>query len=151
MSTSESHTTDQPIPGRIPVVLIALGMFVPTLITFVYFDLLEDRASWMQKSAYAIGKLTQFAVLICAIWFWYRRRAPQRTTLNSQPSTRNPKYTAASPSRRWLWFGVLSGVTIALAMLAAFHWILNPYGVMEPAKATAQEKLATLGADSPIV
>ncbi|MEQ1824479.1 MAG: CPBP family intramembrane glutamic endopeptidase, partial [Pirellula sp.] len=33
----------------------------------------------------------------------------------------------------------------------AFHWILNPYGVMEPAKATAQEKLATLGADSPIV
>lgn len=125
-----------------PVVVIILGMVIPTLITWIYFDLLASSPAIAQKAAYALGKLAQVGILLVAIWIWRQR---------SKKSPENEILPSISISKGWIVFGSLSGLVIGCTAVAVFQWILVPLGVMEPAKVAAVEKLQSLGANSPAI
>jgi uncharacterized protein len=114
------------------------GLTVPTIITYVYFDLLADSSPIAQKSAYAIGKMLQLSVLCLALWQWKPWRT-QRTSV------------ATGSLHQWLWIGAASGIAIGVLMIVAYRWVLTPTGLLEPVKEVAKEKLQKLGSDSPIV
>ncbi len=125
-----------------PVVVIILGMVIPTLITWIYFDLLASTPAFAQKAAYALGKLAQVGILLVAIWIWRKR---------SKKSPENEKLPSQSIRKGWIVFGSLSGLVIGCTAVGVFQWILLPLGVMEPAKVAVVEKLQSLGANSPTI
>ncbi len=133
-----NETTQQ----RMPVVVIILGMAIPTLITWLYFDLLASASAIAQKAAYAGGKLSQVGILLVAIWIWRQMAKPSP---NSNPLANNLTLKA------WVVFGILSGLVIGFTAICVFYWVLVPLGVMEPAKIAASEKLQSMGVNSPAI
>ena len=133
------NATHQP---RMPAVVLILGMVIPTLITWVYFDLLASAPAIAQSTAYVLGKLSQVGILLVALRIW---RKTFQLTPDDKPLIRR------SIGKDWLVFGGLLGLVIGCTAVGVFQWVLMPLGVMEPVKVAATEKLQRLGADSPAI
>lgn len=116
-------------------------MAIPTLGTYAYFDLLATAAPMVQKTAYVLAKLSQFGVLLIAIWY--------RHNHTTDASHFEPKTQLLYPYRYAI--GVASGVFIGIAIVGLYQWLLLPFGFMNQVKPIAQAKLQSLGASSPIV
>jgi len=74
-SNTTTATIDRSIPLKsiakpMPIVVVCLGMAVPTLITWIYFDLLTTAPAIAQKIAYAAGKFSQVGIMLLAYWIW---------------------------------------------------------------------------------
>ena len=125
-----------------PVIVLCLGMVIPTLITWIYFDLLASSPSIMQKTAYVAGKLSQVGIMLIAYWLWRERgkSLQDKQSLLGKPVC-----------MRWLSISAVSGFAIGVLAVSIFHWVLLPLGVMESVKLEAKVKLQSLGADSPAV
>ena len=126
---------------RLPLAIIVLGMAIPTIGTYFYFDLLSGSDPLWQKCAYVGAKGAQLLILVLALALW--RRKPNDETLpveRERPSATNG-----------IWVGLGTGLAIGVLMLVMFQLVLKPANVMEPVKLAAQEKLRGLGADSPSV
>jgi uncharacterized protein len=159
-----------------PWAILWLGMALPSLVTWVYFVWLAEEASWMQQTAYGIGKGLQFLLPIVAvgIWgdLWRGMMVPGDTA-----SDLGPKESAAVGSenavesgisvesgiaRAWHrlgWMGrpvggvlagLLTGSVVAVAMVLLYAAVLLPAGEMETAKFEGQAKLQSIGLSSPI-
>ena len=117
-------------------------MAIPTLITWVYFDLLANAPAMAQKTAYALGKISQVGIMLVAYWIWRRRskNEPGKLSLLGKPIC-----------MRWIAIGGVSGLAIGCLAIVVFQWIFLPLGLMDSAKLTAKEKLQSLGADSPTI
>ncbi len=115
-------------------------MAIPTLITWIYFDLLANAPATVQKIAYALGKISQVGIMLVAYWIWLQRwkNLPDKPTLLGRPIC-----------MRWIAIGSVSGLAIGCLGMVVFQWVLLPLGVMDSAKLIAKEKLQSLGADSP--
>ena len=127
---------------RMPIIIIILGMAIPTVITWIYFDLLASAPAIAQKSAYALGKLSQVGIMLVAFWIWRQR---QKEPKDKQSIFGKPI------CMRSIAGGLVSGLAIACLAILVVQWILMPLGVMETAKLAAKEKLQSLGADSPAI
>lgn len=125
-----------------PIIVLCLGMVIPTLITWIYFDLLASSSATAQKIAYAAGKLSQVGIMLLAYWLWHQR---------SKHSSEKQALLGKPVCLRWLSIGAVSGIAIGVAAIAIFQWVLLPLGVMESVKLEAKGKLQSLGADSPAV
>ena len=125
---------------RIPILVVVLGMAIPTLITWIYFDLLASAPALAQKTAYVFGKLSQVGIMLVAFWLWRQRLKRTRT---------EPSLMGKPIASRWIAIGFISGLVIGCASIMVFQWVLLPLGVMESAKLKAMEKLRSFGADSP--
>lgn len=130
--------------------ITAIGLVLPTAITWVYFDRLAASAPAVQQAAYAIGKAVQFAL---PGWGWqYRRKTGVASgesgqglpsqTLNAQVEWPKPDYVNS------LLWGVLTGLVIAGAALALYHWVLEPSGLMAGPTIEARAKLRETGLNS---
>jgi membrane protease YdiL (CAAX protease family) len=115
--------------------LIILGLTLPSLVTWVYFDLLSDTDSIYQKTAYACGKGLQFLLLFVVASVWLRKEL-----FND---------LAKRCSFSYVKVGVVSGVLIGVAIVGAYFVVLIPLGLLDSVSAQAKEKLSELGADSP--
>jgi membrane protease YdiL (CAAX protease family) len=129
---------------RIPLPLLLTAMVLPTLVTWVYFDLLATSAPGLQQLAYGLGKGAQLALPIVpiAIWriyAWHRfRTGPYRMR----------------PSAMWRWTGTIPGgialgLLISVAMLTLYFLWLVPWGAMEGVRDQANTKLRSLGLGGP--
>lgn len=116
--------------------MIVLGITLPTLITWVYFDLLSDSDPIYQKAAYAIGKGMQFLLLFAVVLVWLRKE------LFADLATRC--------SSSFVKLGLISGVLIGAIIVGAYFAILVPLGLLDSVSAQAKEKLSELGASSPV-
>ncbi len=54
-------------------VILCGALVLPTVVTWIYFDLLHGTAEGLQQRAYAILKSVQFAMPVAAVWFCARR------------------------------------------------------------------------------
>lgn len=117
--------------------LIVLGLTLPTLITWVYFDLLSDADSIYQKTAYAIGKGSQFLLLSIVVAVWLRREL-----FSDLLKTCDALH---------LRIGFISGILIGCVIVGAYFAVLIPLGLLDSVSAQAKEKLSGLGADSPAI
>ncbi len=123
-----------------PILVIILGMVIPTCITWIYFDLMANSSAIEQKSAYAVGKLSQVGIMLVAYWLWrqMQKNSPTRPSLLGKPFC-----------MRWIALGCISGLAIGCLSIVVFQWVLLPLGVMDSAKLAAKEKLQSMGVDSP--
>ncbi len=125
-----------------PILVIFLGMVIPTCITWIYFDLLANAPEIAQKIAYAAGKLSQVGIMLVAYWLWRKRgkHSPNEPSLMGKPIC-----------MRWIALGCISGLAIGCLSIVVFQWVLMPLGVMDSAKLAAKEKLQSMGVDSPAI
>lgn len=116
-----------------PIWPLLVGIVLPTLITWVYFDLLASQDSRYQQLAAALGKGFQFALPVIA--FWLRPRSKE---------TWAPKYGGSAGA------GLAFGIAVAAAMMAIYFFLLLPNGVMDGPRKQALEKVGEMGFDSPM-
>ena len=112
--------------------LTALGLVLPTLVTYVYFTALADASPSTQQAAFSIGKTAQFGLpILMVLWLGrWSRPGVRRTGLS-------------------LLWGLISGVAIAVAIYAAYRWLLAPLGVTDSVAVEVREKLQETGIESP--
>lgn len=118
-------------PEYCDAVAVAFAAMLPTAVTAVYFVALTQYPTWLQQTAWTLGKLVQFA--FPAVWVLAVRRT-------------RPKI-----GRRW-WRGwgegLASGTVLLAAMLLLYHLVLEPLGLLDRPAAAMGEKLAGMGLDS---
>jgi uncharacterized protein len=134
---------------KLPLWLIVLGMLLPTISTYIYFDWLSHAEPFLQKLAYATSKISQFAVLALAMRLQWIFR--QKSKLQTAPGLVTSSTTMWLPNASGILVGVGSGVAIGIAMVCTFQFILLPMGIMDLAMVEAKNKLKGLGADSPMI
>lgn len=110
---------------------IVFALAFPTLITWIYFVVLADRAAKLQHFAYCTGKITQFAFPL--LWVIVVQHRPL--------SIRWPKL-------RGIGVGLGSGVLVLVALLAIFHAVLTPLGFLDAPAEQVRQKVAGFGVNT---
>lgn len=122
-STSTAQRTDG--------LAVAFALAFPTLITWVYFNLLAGTPPEWQQTAYGVGKVLQFAFpLLWVLGVRRRRFAWQR------------------PTARGLVAGLAFGALVFAAMMAVYFGWLKPEGTFAQAGQTIHRKVTAFGVDS---
>ena len=125
--SSSTGTTLRPAES---IALAAAALF-PSLAAWLYFVALKDHPTAVQQTAYTAGKLIQFGFPI--VWLIGRRQ---------QLQWRRPRLAG-------LVEGLLFGLAVLIAMLAGYHFWLEPAGYLARAEPLIAEKVAGFGVDSP--
>lgn len=99
---------------------VTIAMVVPTLVTWVYFDLLSGYPERIQQAAYSIGKLFQFGFPICWIGFWLRHKSWDGGPLSAFAAE---AHMTRGKSIAW---GVVFGVFVVAAMFVIFRFVIHP-------------------------
>jgi membrane protease YdiL (CAAX protease family) len=123
-------------PSKVPLPFLALGLVLPTVITWVYFVWLADAPPSRQQAAYGLGKGMQFLLLAFVLYGWMGGEIKR--------SLRRWKEIHASS---WI-AGLVSGLLIGGSILAIYLWLMLPLGVMESVREVAKAKLTAYGGDS---
>lgn len=95
----------------------------------------------MQQTAYGIGKAVQFALP----WWGWRVRQSNLKVL--APDGEISDWPQPDYKRSLLW-GLVTGLAIAGAALALYHWVLEPSGMMAGPTEQARVKLKETGLNS---
>lgn len=112
--------------------VIAISLVLPTLITWIYFVLLNGAPAALQQSAYTLGKIVQFS--LPAVWILLIQRDWQK------------------PSRPPAWsllVGAIFGLIVGLAMCAIYLAGLKPSGLFTGPIAAVGAKIKSFGVSSP--
>ena len=110
---------------------LLFAIVCPTLLTFVYFNLLQEMAPAIQQGVYGAGKLLQFG--FPAFCFFVLLRGKQTFSL---------------PSRQSVLLGSAFGIVVALVMLVIYWLALRPSGFFDGPGQQVREKIAGMGIDS---
>ncbi len=113
--------------------VLGISLVLPTLVTWVYFILLDGAPASLQQGAYSIGKAVQFALPV--VWVCLVQRDRQKLNRSSTWS---------------LITGVLFGLVVAFAMATIYFAILKPSGLFDGPAAQVRAKVESFGASSPI-
>ena len=114
--------------SKYDLLVLWFAILLPTVVTYVYFNLLANSAPMLQKSAYGIGKTVQFILPVVWVWLFYRHR------LSFQHKTRQDSdQPAAKPS---FGLGIGFGLLVAASMVVLYLFVL--------AESPSGERLITL-------
>jgi membrane protease YdiL (CAAX protease family) len=115
--------------GRQVIVFgVAFALVFPTVITWIYFSALREHPSFLQQSAYLVGKVIQFGFPLVWVAVWRLQR------LSWLP--RRPREFA---------LGIAFGIVVAAAMLGLYFLALKPAGFFQGPDEKIREKVAGLG------
>ena len=99
-------------------VLVAIAL--PTLVTFIYFKWLNGYDSWVQQSAYGIGKFIQFAIPVVWVWFFFRYRFNREHRQRNVELASTKEDSMFSKFPNWLWavgFGIDVCIIMGLSLI----------------------------------
>jgi len=131
----------------------------PTLVTWLYFVALRDRASHIQQTAYAVGKLIQFGfplVWVCLLSRRPRDGAEDAISVEAaaevaippqmvgRPDSLNPQRPNYQVS---LIVGAGFAVLVVIAMFAIYHWGLSTATSFADSRAAIQQKVSSFAID----
>lgn len=137
----------------VPWVLLVLGLALPTLVTWVYFDALSRFPGWVQQVAYGLGKAGQFALpgLVIAIWGqWWRGMIPWWHPEDCDRPKSMPSVGPVGWDRLAHPVGAMAvGLAIGALMLIVYRFWLLPAGIMNPVRVEGETKLQALGMNGP--
>src|SRR3954468_23120600 len=97
--------------GTIDHAAMLFALIFPTVLTWLYFIALAKSPSWLQREAYGVGKIIQFAFPVPFVLF-----------------IRKERLRFGPPNRAGLVLGIGFGLAVLIAMLAAYHWWLKLAG-----------------------
>jgi hypothetical protein len=136
MSQSAKTLPEEDNRRALRIALVVLAIFLPTLVTWVYFTLLASSPSSIQKTAFTVGKSIQFALpLVGLLLFGVWRQAS----------------TAENGSIQWkasVFYGFLSGLMIGVSIYCVNRFVLVPNGLMDTPTVEIGEKLQEFGLNS---
>ena len=102
--------------SKYDLAVLWFAIVFPSVVTYIYFNLLANSAPLLQKSAYGIGKTVQFILPVVWVWLFYRHR------LSFQRLTRNDSdQPAAKPS---FGLGIGFGLLVAASMVVLYLFVL---------------------------
>lgn len=120
--------------GALEQALVVAGLFVPTVVTAVYFVGLAGTAAFWQQVAYAVGKGTQFALPV--LW---------RSTM---PRAKDDEPRATSGTD--LAIGAASGLAISAGMLTLYFLFFKAWFEASGVSETVRQKMSGIGVASPV-
>ncbi len=123
----------QPLITTADRTVIGIALVLPTLVTWVYFILLDGAPAILQQGAYSIGKVVQFGLPV--VWVWLVQRDRQKLGRLSSWS---------------LIAGTVFGLLVAFAMAAMYFAVLKPSGLFDGPAAQVRAKVESFGANSPM-
>ena len=132
---TEEHHADDRHQQRCLVCLLMVGLVLPTLVTWIYFEALDDAAPIVQQTAYGIGKTVQFALPLLAL-------SVVRSKTMQPGIGQSPRFGLSAA------LGLLSGLVIAAAIVGLYFYVLVPAGWMDEPGALARDKLKSMGLSS---
>jgi membrane protease YdiL (CAAX protease family) len=112
---------------------LAFALVFPSLITWIYFVLLQRASAVIQQGAFGAGKLIQFAFPL--VWVLFVVRAPVLG--------RSPRPGSGIGS------GIAFGLSVFAAALALYLLVLRSWPGLDVARQMAQGKVSGMGIDSP--
>ncbi len=128
-------------------IAIGFAMLLPTIVTLVYFQWLDHSDSYIQQTAYGIGKAVQFGFPVIWIWCWHRTKL-----MRHADSTQTQLSIEAARSSGRLRYAILTGIIFGLLVVAsmfAIYFLLIANSEISPALiAMVKEKVLDLGIDS---
>ncbi|MCE9529320.1 MAG: CPBP family intramembrane metalloprotease [Planctomycetales bacterium] len=110
---------------------ILFALIFPTILTWVYFIALEESEPWLQKGAYGIGKVIQFAFPLVFVLLLRKERLQIRGLDASG-----------------LALSVGFGLVVAGAMLGLYYFWLKPAGIFDSVAFEVRGKLKGFGITS---
>jgi membrane protease YdiL (CAAX protease family) len=110
---------------------VAIGLLLPTMVTWLYFIALDGAPAGLQQVVYAIGKSVQFALPV--VWV---------------AGVQRQKLRWITPTARGHLAGVGFGLAVALAMMGLYALVLKPLGLFEHPGTAVREKVASFGVTS---
>lgn len=156
MNSSKVHVESAALKtrGRVPWILLLVGLVLPSAITWVYFIALAQQASGFQQIAYGIGKGSQFLLPMVAVWWWGEWKKgmlpviPWGTDRQKSGDEGGDPKPVENIGKEWL-LAISLGCVVALAMVVLYA-VLLPSGGMDQAKREGMLKLESLGIGSPV-
>ena len=110
---------------------LVFAIVFPSLVTWVYFLALTDAPSYVQQTAYAVGKTIQFTFPL--VWILL---------------ISHEKIRCGPPRVNGLWLGIGFGLLVLAAMLFAYFLLLKPAGFFEQSSVEVRRKIQDLGGDT---
>jgi uncharacterized protein len=118
------------------IAFMVVAIFLPTLVTWVYFTLLASSPASFQKSAFSIGKSIQFSLPLIGLvllGFWQVRFIGGASQIQWRTS---------------VLLGLVSGLAIGLSIYCVNRFVLMPFGLMDGPTVEIDEKLNEFGLNS---
>jgi membrane protease YdiL (CAAX protease family) len=113
-------------------IVVGVALALPTLVTWVYFILLNGAPPRTQQTAYTVGKTIQFALPLVWVWLVQRER----------PRLQRPKSWS-------LVIGGLFGLVVVGGMIALYALVLKPSGLLDNVEQAVLTKVQSFGAGNP--
>lgn len=114
------------------VAAVIFALVLPTLVTLAYFVWAERFPASVQQAIYSVAKITQFAFPVAWV-LWVQRRRPR---------------VSRSVTRGTAW-GLVSGLVVAVVMVASYHYWLRSADFFVAAESQIQQKIAGLQLGEP--
>lgn len=111
---------------------IGAGLVLPSLVTWVYFDLLHGSSAAVQQAAYSLGKALQFAL---PLWVAGRRWGGQLEW--------------PAPRTCGLLSGCVFGIAVCGLLVLTYRWLIADSALEPTLLEAAREKLNSLGIARP--
>jgi membrane protease YdiL (CAAX protease family) len=137
---STNDHTQSPHGHQLDWLALAFAILFPSIVTYIYFNLLDGSKSGGQQIAYAIGKALQFGFPVVWIWLFYRHRLRwNQLADDNQPP---PQQTKS------IGLGVGFGILVVTTMIALFYFVIQPTETGSRLAKMVCEKIASMGLDS---
>ncbi|MFM7117773.1 MAG: lysostaphin resistance A-like protein [Planctomycetota bacterium] len=151
-SETKSTTDTSPRPGNPLRWLLPIAIALPTLITWIYFDLLHGANPRLQQIAYGLGKTLQFALPLWAAW----RVWPAGRVTTAEPGAgARPRLSGwgsgwerLTPRKSGLLLGAAFGLGVCVLLVFAFQFLIAGTSLEQTLRETAREKISSLGIQS---
>ena len=127
-------TDSSPAARRADLCVVVFALFLPSVVTWLYFVVLAPWPAAAQQTAYLIGKGIQFGLPL--VWVL----AVQRSRLRLEP-----------PDRAGMVEGAGFGLAVLAAMMVLYHGWLKPLGYLgpeSPAAGAVLDKVQGFGVDT---
>jgi len=107
---------------------VIAAILFPTLVTWVYFVLLDDADPSLQQISYLSGKCLQFGFPVFWVYLFARRKSQQVQNLSSN-----------------LWIGCGFGLVVTATAWLLFRFWLRPSGLFDSAATEIEAKVIGVG------
>lgn len=111
--------------------LLPLAIALPTLVTWIYFELLHGAEPRLQQLAYGLGKTIQFGLPLWAAWQGW-----------------GGGWERLVPRKPGLLQGTAFGLGVCLLLILGFQYLIAGTILEQPLRETAREKILSLGIES---
>jgi membrane protease YdiL (CAAX protease family) len=154
MQPSETNSTNDTSPSSTAPLhwLLPIAIALPTLITWVYFELLHGANPRFQQLAYGLGKTVQFALPLWAAWRGWLAERDLAAEPGAGAKTRlwgwGGGWERLIPRKSGLLLGAAFGIGVCVLLVLTFQFLIAGTSLEQTLRETAREKILSMGIES---